>query len=101
MKVGLTRTNSAMLTVCIPLCTVLLIALALTSCSVLDNSGRHKPIYLREDLPIEIRRQYLQMDMNSDPAPWPLCRNADKWRGYSGQQIDEPEAVELLEGRKK
>ena len=102
MKDGLTRGNRVILTVRIPLCTLLLIALALTSCSVLDNSNRHKPIYLREDLPIEIRRQYLQMDMNSETAPWPLCPNAEKWRHRPfGTAIDEPEAIELLDGRNK
>ena len=102
MKDGLTRGNRTMLTICIQLSTLLLIALALTSCSMLDNSGRHKPVYLREDLPIEIRRQYLQMEMNGETAPWPLCPNAEKWSHRPfGTAIDEPEAIELLDGRKK
>jgi hypothetical protein len=42
--------------------------------AALDNSGKHKPVYLREDIPKEVRDQYYRLSMiGGDIAPWPYC----------------------------
>lgn len=46
--------------------TLVVLVLLLTGCAVLDNSGKHKPIYMTDE-----RYAHYAQGNFSEPAPWP------------------------------